>query len=76
LQDFSDLQVLVSLDRHNHSQSMMRVAEKRIAHAPQPEMWSADKERTLVPIASHAERPMPDARRPVPRRAEGEQKCF
>jgi hypothetical protein len=28
-------------------------------------MWSADKERALVPIAGHAERPLPAARRTV-----------
>ena len=41
---------------------------KQIAHAPQPAVWSADKEREPVPVASDAERPMPNAWRDVPRR--------
>jgi hypothetical protein len=45
---------------------------KQIAHAPQPTVWSADKEREPVPIARDGERPLPDARRPVSRRSEGE----
>jgi hypothetical protein len=44
---------------------------KQIAHAPQPAMWSADKEREPVPVAGDAERPLPDARRPLSGRAEG-----
>jgi hypothetical protein len=44
---------------------------KQIANAPQPEVWSADKEREPVPIASDAERPLPDARRTVAGRSEG-----
>jgi hypothetical protein len=44
---------------------------KQIANAPQPEVWSADKEREPVPIASDAERPLPDARRAVAGRSEG-----
>ena len=38
---------------------------KQIAHAPEFALWSADKEREPVPIASDAERPLPDARRDV-----------
>src|SRR6516164_5946586 len=38
---------------------------KQIAHAPQPEMRRADAEREPVPVACHAERPLPTARRPV-----------
>ena len=38
---------------------------KQIAYAPQPPMWSADKEREPVPVAGDAERPLPDARRKV-----------
>jgi hypothetical protein len=45
---------------------------KQIAHAPQPTMWSADKEREPVPVTSDAERPLPDARRTVPRGSEGQ----
>jgi hypothetical protein len=44
---------------------------KQIAHAPQPSMWSADAEREPLPVAGDAERPLPDARRTVARRAEG-----
>ena len=38
---------------------------KQIAYAPQPPMWSADKEREPVPVAGDAERPLPHARRKV-----------
>ena len=44
---------------------------KQIAHAPQPAMWSADKEREPVSVTGDAERPLPDARRTVAGRAEG-----
>jgi hypothetical protein len=44
---------------------------KQIAHAPQPAMRSPDKEREPVPVASDAERPLPNAWRDVPRRSEG-----
>jgi hypothetical protein len=44
---------------------------KQIAHAPQPPMWSPDKEREPVPVTSDAERPLPNAWRDVPRRSEG-----
>jgi hypothetical protein len=44
---------------------------KQIGHAPQPAMRSPDKEREPVPVASDAERPMPNAWRDVPRRSEG-----
>ena len=44
---------------------------KQIAHAPQPAMRSADKEREPVPVTSDAERPLPDARRALPRRPQG-----
>jgi hypothetical protein len=43
---------------------------KQIAHAPQPPMWSADKEWEQVPVTSDAERPLPDARRNVAGRSE------
>ena len=38
---------------------------KQIAYAPQPAMWSADKERVPVPVTRDAERSLPDARRPA-----------
>jgi hypothetical protein len=44
---------------------------KQIAYAPQPTVWSADKERELVPVTGDGERPLPDARRPVSGRPEG-----
>ena len=44
---------------------------KQIGHAPQPAMWSADKERQPLPVRGDAERPLPDARRDVPGRPEG-----
>ena len=44
---------------------------KQLAHAPEPAMWSTDKERETVPIASNAERPLPDARRAIDGRSEG-----
>ena len=44
---------------------------KQVAHAPQPAMRSADQERKTVPIAGDAERPLPHARRDVPRRSQG-----
>jgi hypothetical protein len=44
---------------------------KEIAHAPQPTVWSANKERDTVSIAGDAERPLPNARRDVPGGPEG-----
>jgi hypothetical protein len=44
---------------------------KEIAHAPQPEVWSADKTREPVPVPRDDERPLPDARRPLAGRAGG-----
>jgi hypothetical protein len=44
---------------------------KQIAHAPQPQMWGPDAEGEPVPVTSDAERPMPDARRGITRRAKG-----
>jgi predicted RecB family nuclease len=40
-------------------------------HAPQPAVWSADKEREPVSVPSHVERPLPDARRTLAGRTEG-----
>ena len=48
-----------------------RPLAKQIAHAPQPPMWSADKEGEPVPVTSNAERPLPTARGTVAGRAEG-----
>jgi hypothetical protein len=44
---------------------------KQIAHASQPPMWSADKEREPLPVTSNAERPLPTARGNVAGRSEG-----
>jgi hypothetical protein len=44
---------------------------KQIAHAPQPALWRADEEREPVPVTSHDERPLPDARWPIAGRPEG-----
>jgi hypothetical protein len=46
--------------------------EKRIAHAPQPTVWSTDQEREKVPVGGDGERSVPDARRTVARSTEGE----
>jgi hypothetical protein len=48
-----------------------RINAKQIGHAPQPAMRRANEERQAVPVASDAERPMPDARRTVARSTEG-----
>jgi hypothetical protein len=45
---------------------------KQLTDASQLPMWSEDKERERVPIARDAERPMPDARRTLNGRSEGE----
>jgi hypothetical protein len=45
-------------------------AAKR-ARAPQPTVWSADKERERLPVSGNAERPLPNARRDVPGCPEG-----
>jgi len=44
---------------------------RQITHAPQPAVWSEDKERQSVPVSGDAERPLPDARGNVPGRSEG-----
>jgi hypothetical protein len=44
---------------------------KQISHAPQQEMLSQDPQRKALPIASDAERPLPDARWPVARGTKG-----
>ena len=49
---------------------------KQIAHASQPAVWGADKTRDPVPVARHAERSLPDARRTIPGRSEGEPECL
>jgi hypothetical protein len=44
----------------------------KIAHALDSALWSEDAERDAMPIAGNAERPMQDARRNEPRRAQGQ----
>jgi hypothetical protein len=44
---------------------------KQIAHAPQPAVWSADKEREPVQISSDAKWSLPHARRNLARRSKG-----
>jgi hypothetical protein len=44
---------------------------KQIAYAPQPPVWSEDKEREPVPVARDAERPVPTTRRKIAGRSEG-----
>jgi hypothetical protein len=43
---------------------------EQITHAPQPTVWSANKERQPVPVARDEERPLPDARRTIAGRSE------
>jgi len=43
-----------------------------ITHAPQPALWSENPQREPVPVASDAERALPDARRPITGRPQGE----
>ena len=43
---------------------------KQIAHAPQPAVWSADKEREPVPVASDAEQTARQIGIPAPGRSE------
>jgi hypothetical protein len=50
----------------NSSKSYGQHNAKQIAHAPQPEMRSANPQPETVPRASDGERSMPDARRTVP----------
>src|SRR5271165_839881 len=49
---------------------------KQIPYAPQPPMWSADKEREPVPVARDAERPVPTARRKVAGAPKGNKNAF
>lgn len=56
----------------HHSKPEEQPHAKQIAHAPEPPMWSADAERPAVPVASDAERPLPNARRRVPGCTDGQ----
>ena len=44
---------------------------KQIAHAAEPALWSANQAQEPVPVASDAERSLPDARRDVRGRTKG-----
>jgi hypothetical protein len=44
---------------------------EEITHAPQPAVWSDDKEWEPVPVRGNAERPLPHARRDVTGRSKG-----
>ena len=52
----------------NSSKPERQPNAKQIAHALQPAMRGPNPEREVVPSASDAERPLPDARRNVTRR--------
>ena len=54
----------------DRTKSEERTHAKQIAHAPQPAMWRADEEREPVQVARDGERPLPDARRSIARRAD------
>jgi hypothetical protein len=56
----------------HHSKSEEQPHAKQIAHAPEPPMWSADAERSGVPVASDGERPLPHARWRLPGSTEGQ----
>ena len=56
----------------NSSRSENQQDARQITNAPQPAMRSPDAERELLPSASDAERPMPNARRTIPGSTEGE----
>jgi hypothetical protein len=44
---------------------------KQLTNAPQQTMWCPDAPRDTVPVASHDERSLPDARRPFAGRTKG-----
>ena len=56
----------------HRSKSEEQPHAKQIAHAPEPPMWSADAERSGVPVASDGERPLPHARWRLPGSTEGQ----
>jgi hypothetical protein len=43
-----------------------------LGHAIQPTLWSENPQRERLPVTGDAERPLPDARRPIPGRSERE----
>src|SRR5206468_2725361 len=56
----------------NSSKSEGQPNAKQIVHAPQPAMRSPNAEQEPVSITSHGERALPDARRTILRRSQGE----
>jgi len=56
----------------DHRKSEDQAHAKQIAHASQPAVSSADKEREPMPITGDAERAVPYARRPIHGRSEGQ----
>jgi hypothetical protein len=63
--------VVENSGKGSQAKSQDQCDAKQIAHSPQPAMRSADTEQQPLPLASDAERPMPDARRNVAGSAEG-----
>jgi hypothetical protein len=55
----------------DRSKSQDQAHARQITHAPQPAVWSEDKERQSVPVSGDAERPVPNARRAIDGRSEG-----
>ena len=56
----------------HHSKPEEQPHAKQIAHAPEPPMWSADTDRSPVPVAGDAERPLPNARWAISGSTEGQ----
>jgi hypothetical protein len=69
-------QAVVGMVEHagggEHTKSEDQAHARQIAHAPEPEMRGTHAEREPVQVAGNAERPLPDARRKVAGRPEGE----
>jgi hypothetical protein len=53
------------------SESQRHADARAITHAPVAPLWSEDEKREPVPLASDAEREVPDARRRVSGSSEG-----
>jgi hypothetical protein len=64
----------IVLAQHYVGEAMRLFGASRVsgAHACQPAVWSAKKGREPVPVTSDAERSLPNARRTVAGRAEGQ----
>ena len=55
----------------DRSKSEEQPHAKRLAHAPEPALWSPDPARNFMPVTRDAERPLPDARRTIAGSVEG-----